>query len=464
MGVGDIVREVKTIFTADLAALKAASAQAAGDFDKVGAAAERAQVKTRDTWVKVQSGFTNSAGPNAFTRGEFGGRREGMASDSMLAELERLRAAAVKAKPAVAELGAAAKEATAAAAGGFSGFKDGIQGTLGPLKFLRENLAFVGLGVFGVIEGIASVIEYLDRASPATLEWGKSLKTLGQDYRAFREFVREQEIRRGNITPDAEPVRAIKEARQQIFGGEADPEDPSGTKNAGFWQKAADREKAAIDNYEETVRVARSRGFKVSKEGQLELDKSSLTPTQQLAMRRDQDYVTKALEEQRMLARDLKRAFDSMGFATKQRVDVEKENARLLWEQSLAAADLLGKLDNIRNVGSIVVEGVGKSISDFANQVGQGAAANFANLKTDKERKEDFGKGFAKLLGIDLKKGKTGVHVDARGSKISVSAPITTDDPARFANVAVKSAFLATIAAPLSATMGLGSPMVGGSR
>lgn len=49
-------------------------------------------------------------------------------------------------------------------------------------------------------------------------------------------------------------------------------------------------------------------------------------------------------------------------------------------------------------------------------------------------------------------------NIDARGSRITVNARVTTDDPAQFADVSLKSAFIAQTASVFGATFGLGAP------
>jgi hypothetical protein len=51
-----------------------------------------------------------------------------------------------------------------------------------------------------------------------------------------------------------------------------------------------------------------------------------------------------------------------------------------------------------------------------------------------------------------------GINIDARHSRITVNTRVETDNPAAFADVSLKSAFVAVAAAPLSATFGLGAP------
>lgn len=479
----DIVQRVETIFTADVTALKAAAASVQGDFDKAGESAAKAQAKARESFVKVQGGFTNSAGTNDFTRAAFGGRRsEAFASDAMLDELERmraaakaaadLRAAAKAAKPPVVDLGEALKSVGTKAGGStdeISSFRDRVKGAIGPaedmrsgLAMLRENIGMFGLAIPSLVLGIVEIFTSMDTASAAAVEWGKSLEHAKEDFIDFKNFLKEQEDRRNNVEPDSELLAGLKAARAKISGEDVDG-GKDGMTGAGFWQKAADREVAAINLYEETVKRARAKGFKLDGPDKLAVEKAFLTPTEQFNLSRDPNGEAKMLEDQRILVRELKREYDRMTDASAARKKVEDENAKLLWEQTVAAADLLGKLDRIKDIGSIVIEGVSKGITDLGNQIATGVAQNFAALKTDKEKQADFGKGFAKLLGIDLKSGKTGVHIDARNAKISVSNRIETDDPARMANASVTAAFLGATAKPLSAIFQIGG-VSSGSR
>jgi hypothetical protein len=101
------------------------------------------------------------------------------------------------------------------------------------------------------------------------------------------------------------------------------------------------------------------------------------------------------------------------------------------------------------------VAGFASSLTSSINLLDPSA---FVGLVKSNQKKEKDAKDAAHFL----KHGK--FPIDARGARITVNTRIDTDDPARFADVAIKSAFLGAAARPLSATMGLGAPMVGGAR
>ncbi len=483
----EVVQQVRTVFTAEsgglqreLAAIKTASQQASREVDQF----QKQASSYRE--VRIQSGSTNSAGANAFTRAQFGYRAgERMATDDMLAELERIRLRAKEAKTPVSELGEAIKAAgakTDSTSAKVGNFRDKVKDAVGPIdnfrggiSMLRENIGMFALGIPSAIAGLVELIALIDSApSPESVEWGKTFQHLGQDYRDFQKFVQEQEVRRGNITPDSPEAKAIKDARALIVGGDPDPKDDSGQSNAGFWQRAAENEAAAIAYYYKTVHQARLDGYRVDAAGNLSINREMLSPSERYTINRaggldakglDSKGIIFSLREQSMLAGDLRRQFDAMTSASAERTKVEQQNAKLMWDQTVAAVDLLGKLQNIKNVGAIVLKGVGDTISDLSSSIAQGVARNFASLKTDKEKQEDFGKGLAKLIGVDLKHGKTGVNADFRGSKITLNTKLETDDPARFADASLKALFLGASARALTGVMAMGSPgLANGSR
>jgi hypothetical protein len=86
-------------------------------------------------------------------------------------------------------------------------------------------------------------------------------------------------------------------------------------------------------------------------------------------------------------------------------------------------------------------------------------AAQDSKLKAMTLREGHRG-NFVNMLA-ESKLTKVNAEIDARGAKITVITKLTTDDPARFADASLKSAFIGTVARPLSATFGLGMPSVG---
>lgn len=91
--------------------------------------------------------------------------------------------------------------------------------------------------------------------------------------------------------------------------------------------------------------------------------------------------------------------------------------------------------------------------NDIAKAESQSLDAAFANGAMSRASWEDLAPSISK---------KMPVNIDARGAKITVNTKLETDDPARFADASIKSAFLGASAKPLAAVTSIGGVSSGG--
>ena len=427
----------------------------------------------------------------------FGIERAMLRFEPVIEEMELMEAAFGAVQKADREAEQQAKKAAAEAKkskgvwGDWSaGIKKGAKDAMQPLGDLTDAVLAVGHGFAGLVGIGAGVVSVIDAISDAFShsqnyidEYGKATANLPERLISVDDLHRDFWDHRRGV--DKDPRYSARRDRQklleELFGRDA---TSSAFDLDGKWQEN-NNNLQAIDNFIlDRQRLARDLGFQVDDQGRVVGQRAPSTLPHGLAgldlWRMVQDMIPghndqlrdelmngkvkmsdgveirgleHAVEYQRKTL-ESQRKIESILEALRGDVQASEAAQRLLLPPSGLA--WLGVAPTPEDVAlyNDQVAAIKRTV-EAVNKISE--PGNFLAIAKANQQKA--------LDAKNLERLRQGLPpIDARGAKITVNTQVRTDDPNRFADIAIKSAFIAVSARPLSATMALGSPIVGGSR
>lgn len=459
----DIIQRVRTVFEVEnsqlvreLDAIRASTEQATKELRQAEHEVDMLMAKTSKPMefaIKVQSGSTDSGPHNKFVDRELGnllGDRgeERMADQWMLDELERMRAAATKVKPPLEDAAKAAEDLGKKSIGASKGVDDlraGVKGAIAPvdglkgaISLVRENFFVFGTAAFGVYEAISAISKAFSESDEIAAEYAVAVKGLADELARVAKFSRENRIYLGLEKAPTEGQTRL----EQISGTPANQFGP-GTK--GEWQIWNDKASATRASVEDLQRQARDAGFNLTASGNIDRNTT------------DRMKETSGMTYYRIT--DPKQEGGNLSERIQNLATEEAVIARLASERAAIEAKNKDEAAKVADEIKKAAIEAGKVSSAFSATVrwAQRMVPGIANVQAE-EPYVDTGFRFYKVPPAK----NTNVNIDARGSKIQVTTKLETDDPARFADATVKSAFLGAVARPLAAVTSIGGVSSGG--
>ncbi|MBL8786208.1 MAG: hypothetical protein JNJ59_15015 [Deltaproteobacteria bacterium] len=422
--------------------------------------AQTASSARRMAPIVVQSGETNT-NPNAFLKNTqfgmgagqtpalgFGPGREMMAAPWMTAELDRMRATAAATRPTIQGLGsdfAVAGRSAATATGSTTGFVSSLsKGTsvVGTISEVASRLALVASAGYLVVEAVDAIDRKFNRSRAINAEYRESIKDLNNELQRLADFGRDVDVALGKKAP----LTTTQEKRREIEGTEFKP---------GEWESLNDKMLKAARETERLVGLASKWDIKIDPMGRV-------LPGQSSEDSASGKY--KAFKELESLPSTLGNLVKFSGELAGMEKQGAELRAREMWEAAFTGPAGDRAVDTAKTAVGKILDAFTGPLSQFAfglDRAGGIVAAPFAHMLGARNPLEAWLE--EKLKDKDKDK-KHPVHADMRGSKIYLTTRLETNDPARFADVALKSAFLGATARPLSAVMGLGSPPLANGR
>lgn len=329
-----------------------------------------------------------------------------------------------------------AADGAAKADGRFDGLRKSVNSGLGPLKFFRENLGFIGVATFGVVgaigalgEGIADLIAWLTR--PEINAFAQSmLDSADASFKLSKELVRVAEKAREAIVP-------LAAVRKTVVGFEIE--------NAlaeGDFSKAAalqlGNERAVLRETIDAVSEARNEAMKRESDTRVALAKAE---REKAKLDAEYQRIRKDVES---IEKDRLQGFHPDYFGLKLAEGQNRAAATMNEAIIIGNQEIVGKLEQQIPLMSRQLDAMRKKDERLSR----------GEITLDEE-----------LVMPDLPHGGK-VDIDARNARIILNTRLETDDPARFADVALKSAFLGIVAKPLTGAVTLGGAGIatGGRR
>lgn len=430
----------------------------------------KAEAEIATMGLKVQSGFTNTSSRGfKIDRSAFAPSLEGelhqllsegekrMADPWMLEELERMKKAADLAQPSVEGLARETGKAGSTArqsAGMFGGFKDQLRDSLEPadnlrggLSMLRENISFFAIAGFGVVEVVTSIANAFSKSDEIAREYGEAVKGLADELGRVAKFNRELR----EFTTGAPGQTPGQQKLEKLQGNEFD---------VGEWQKLNDRRQkiqAQIDDLQERA-LNLGMNFKLDSSGQIADGRGP---------RSIREPLSTALSEREAVSRqmlDMERQRVPLASIASHEAEKAMEAHR---EAAYQSSHIKMALDDAAAAAKEIAPALMSGLRSVMSDIDRGGAEFFGLFDQEQrqKRQQQFADFMFNLTGIKnprLQKHQT--SIDARGARINLTAKVETDDPARFADVALKSAFLGVVAKPLQAAGILGAPMAMGGK
>lgn len=334
---------------------------------------------------------------------------------------------------------------------------------------VASGLGWFGGAVYGVVAAIEAISSAFSRSQETVDAYGKALEGLPEKLNEIENRTRDFWAKRMGLDklPGWSEAEERRKEIEQLFGRGQTKLAPA---LDGQWQELqATRE--AIQNFvDDQQKRAREAGLRIDESGAISNPATGRRPTAGGGMgpspgssRADSVYLElmaglgsfKTSEGVKVvgyqgaldLLKKIANAQEETGNQLRQ-LRMEQIQAARPFGYALAPEDVAA-----RRTAFAVVNELAPKVRDIFSPTNI-----LAVIKQQQQQAAD-----AKALAKWLKDGKFEAPIDARGAKITVNTEVKTDDPSRFADVAIKSAFVAAAARPLSATLAFGGPMVGGA-
>lgn len=350
--------------------------------------------------------------------------------------------------------------------------KRGAKDTFQPLTDMADAALEVGKGlgvIGGVAYGVVAAVDFISdafsRSADIARDYASAVEGLDDTLRSLKRGSADFWDDFGLKLPNNDEVKRLQKIIDDIRGT---PDSPAAPGEVGKFQKL-DEARTKVDTFirdvQDTVRAA---GATVGENGEIRFDTPRAQSNRKTvdAFLKEQNYsegdkyiggYDAALDRRSQLDVTIADLTNQANKAEKERTQAFVGGLETMVDRTRDAFDRINKMP----IG--VIAG---GLSEGFSKLGTGLAGLgdpsvwLADAKAKEQRKQDW-KSWLHYIktGEPLK-----TTIDARGAKITVNTRIDTDDPARFADVAIKSAFVATAARPLSATLAFGGPMVGGSK